>query len=68
MQRRRFVASSLLLAAPSVLRAQTLEKPRLTIAVGGKNLLYYLPPITACKAREPPAKSAMVTSRPSALK
>ena len=43
MQRRRFVASSLLLAAPSVLRAQTLEKPRLTIAVGGKNLLYYLP-------------------------
>ena len=27
-----------------------------------------LPPITACKAREPPAKSAMVTSRPSALK
>ncbi len=31
------------LAAPALLRAQTLEKPRLTIAVGGKNLLYYLP-------------------------
>ncbi len=27
-----------------------------------------LPPTTACKAREPPAKSTMVTSRPSSLK
>jgi NitT/TauT family transport system substrate-binding protein len=35
--------SAALLAAPSLLRAQALEKPRLTIAVGGKNLLYYLP-------------------------
>jgi len=31
------------LAAPALLRAQVPEKPRLTIAVGGKNLLYYLP-------------------------
>ncbi len=30
-------------AAPALVRAQALEKPRLTIAVGGKNLLYYLP-------------------------
>jgi NitT/TauT family transport system substrate-binding protein len=30
------------LAAPMV-RAQGLEKPKLTLAVGGKNLLYYLP-------------------------
>jgi NitT/TauT family transport system substrate-binding protein len=32
-----------LLAAPTLLRAQALEKPKLTLAVGGKNLLYYLP-------------------------
>ena len=32
-----------LAAAPTLLRAQALEKPKLTIAVGGKNLLYYLP-------------------------
>ena len=25
------------------MRAQAIEKPKLTIAVGGKNLLYYLP-------------------------
>ena len=31
------------LAAPLAARAQALEKPRLSIAVGGKNLLYYLP-------------------------
>ena len=44
MQRRSFVlASGALIAAPSVVSAQTLEKARLTIAVGGKNLLYYLP-------------------------
>ncbi|GAP36036.1 ABC transporter substrate-binding protein [Piscinibacter sakaiensis] len=31
------------LALPTAVRAQGLEKPRLTVAVGGKNLLYYLP-------------------------
>ena len=48
MQRRRLVlaatscaASSL--ALPRLVRAQALEKPKTTIAVGGKNLLYYLP-------------------------
>jgi len=35
--------SSTLLAAPALLRAQPVEKPKTTIAVGGKNLLYYLP-------------------------
>jgi NitT/TauT family transport system substrate-binding protein len=30
-------------AAPALVRAQALEKPKLSIAVGGKNLLYYLP-------------------------
>jgi NitT/TauT family transport system substrate-binding protein len=35
--------SAALLAAPTLLRAQTLEKPKATIAVGGRNLLYYLP-------------------------
>ena len=38
---------TLLAAAPALLatpaRAQALEKPKLTLAVGGKNLLYYLP-------------------------
>ncbi|MBL8306793.1 MAG: ABC transporter substrate-binding protein [Rubrivivax sp.] len=29
--------------APLFARAQALEKPKLTLAVGGKNLLYYLP-------------------------
>lgn len=45
ISRRQFVAagSATLLAAPSFVRAQALEKPKLTIAVGGKNLLYYLP-------------------------
>jgi NitT/TauT family transport system substrate-binding protein len=44
MQRRSFVlASTALIAAPSVVSAQALDKARLTIAVGGKNLLYYLP-------------------------
>jgi NitT/TauT family transport system substrate-binding protein len=44
MQRRRFVlAGTALLAVPAVTPAQTIEKPKLTIAVGGKNLLYYLP-------------------------
>jgi NitT/TauT family transport system substrate-binding protein len=30
-------------AAPILARAQTLEKPKIALAVGGKNLLYYLP-------------------------
>ena len=34
--------ASLLATAPN-LQAQALEKPQLTLAVGGKNLLYYLP-------------------------
>jgi NitT/TauT family transport system substrate-binding protein len=37
------VAGSATLALPSLVRAQALEKPKLTLAVGGKNLLYYLP-------------------------
>ena len=32
-----------LIAAPRLARSQALEKPKLTLAVGGKNLLYYLP-------------------------
>ncbi len=36
-------AGAALLAAPAFLHAQTVEKPKVTIAVGGKNLLYYLP-------------------------
>ncbi|HEX6705110.1 MAG TPA: ABC transporter substrate-binding protein [Albitalea sp.] len=44
MQRRRLVlAAAAALAAPAFVRAQTVEKPKLSIAVGGKNLLYYLP-------------------------
>ena len=46
MQRRGFVlagAAAALVAAPAVLCAQPLERPKLTLAVGGKNLLYYLP-------------------------
>jgi NitT/TauT family transport system substrate-binding protein len=44
MQRRRFVvAGAALIAAPALVRAQSVEKPKLTLAVGGKNLLYYLP-------------------------
>ena len=45
--RRDFLATSAAvaatLAAPSVVRAQALERRKVTIAVGGKNLLYYLP-------------------------
>lgn len=37
------IAAGSTLLAPTVLRAQALEKPQLTLAVGGKNLLYYLP-------------------------
>jgi NitT/TauT family transport system substrate-binding protein len=44
MQRRSVVLlCATTLAAPALLHAQALEKPGLTIAVGGKNLLYYLP-------------------------
>jgi NitT/TauT family transport system substrate-binding protein len=44
MQRRRVVlAAAAVIAAPAIVRAQTLEKAKLTLAVGGKNLLYYLP-------------------------
>ena len=44
MQRRQLIlAGATMLAAPAVLRAQAIEKPKATIAVGGKNLLYYLP-------------------------
>ena len=42
MQRRHLIlaASAALIAAPRFVRAQALEKPKTTIAVGGKNLLY----------------------------
>lgn len=47
MQRRRFLVSSAaaasFIAVPSLVRAQPIEKPKVSIAVGGKNLLYYLP-------------------------
>ena len=45
MQRRHVLVagSAALLAAPALLRAQALEKPKATIAVGGKTLLYSLP-------------------------
>lgn len=36
-------AASTILALPAIVRAQTLERKKVTIAVGGKNLLYYLP-------------------------
>jgi NitT/TauT family transport system substrate-binding protein len=45
MHRRRLLlaGTAVLAAAPRFVRAQALEKPKLTLAVGGKNLLYYLP-------------------------
>ena len=45
MQRRHLILASgaALVGAPGFVHAQALEKPKLTIAVGGKNLLYYLP-------------------------
>ena len=48
MQRRRLVQALALAPAAGLgvapwARAQAVEKPKLTIAVGGKNLLYYLP-------------------------
>ncbi|MBE2241852.1 MAG: ABC transporter substrate-binding protein, partial [Burkholderiaceae bacterium] len=43
MQRRTLMlgACAAAIAAPSIVRAQA--QPKVTIAVGGKNLLYYLP-------------------------
>lgn len=42
--RRDFIVGSMAAAAwPLLAQAQALEKPKLTIAVGGKNLFYYLP-------------------------
>ncbi len=47
MQRRSLIvhsaATAAALALPALASAQALEKPKTTIAVGGKNLLYYLP-------------------------
>jgi NitT/TauT family transport system substrate-binding protein len=47
MQRRQLIvhgaAGAAALALPSLARAQALEKPKTTIGVGGKALLYYLP-------------------------
>ena len=44
MQRRRFIAAAALCGTvPAPVFAQGLERPKLTLAVGGKNLLYYLP-------------------------
>src|SRR5512139_542540 len=45
MQRRQILVagSAALIATPAFVRAQALEKPKTTIAVGGKSLLYYLP-------------------------
>ena len=44
MQRRRFIAAATaLIAVPAYAQAPAIEKPKLTLAVGGKNLLYYLP-------------------------
>ena len=44
MQRRDILAAGLATAAlPTLGLAQALEKPKITISVGGKNLFYYLP-------------------------
>ena len=45
MQRRSFVVATgaAMIAHPFTALGQAVEKPKLTIAVGGKNLLYYLP-------------------------
>ncbi|MBI5255001.1 MAG: ABC transporter substrate-binding protein [Burkholderiales bacterium] len=43
LRRRTLIASSSLLVAPVWAQPAGLEKTRLTLAVGGKNLLYYLP-------------------------
>jgi NitT/TauT family transport system substrate-binding protein len=43
LHRRHLMLAASALALPAFVRAQALEKPKLTLAVGGKNLLYYLP-------------------------
>ncbi|MFN6997497.1 MAG: ABC transporter substrate-binding protein, partial [Aquincola tertiaricarbonis] len=46
MQRRQWLAAAVALTATTAApwaRAQALEKTKVTIAVGGKNLFYYLP-------------------------
>lgn len=44
MNRRGFIATGLAMASlPLPVLAQSLEKPKVSIAVGGKNLFYYLP-------------------------
>lgn len=47
MKRRQFLAGSAaaasVIAVPSLVSAQAIEKPKCSIAVGGKNLFYYLP-------------------------
>ena len=44
MQRRHLIAGAIAATAlPRFALAQAIEKPKVTIAVGGKNLLYYLP-------------------------
>lgn len=44
MQRRQLIATTVASAVfPSLVWSQALEKPQLSIAVGGKNLFYYLP-------------------------
>ncbi len=45
MQRRHLLlaGSAGFIGAPAFVHAQPVEKPKTTIAVGGKNLLYYLP-------------------------
>ena len=44
MRRRTLLsASAAALALPTLTRGHAVEQPRLTVAVGGKNLLYYLP-------------------------
>ncbi len=44
MQRRELIAAGLAASTlPFLSHAQALEKPKLTLAVGGKNLFYYLP-------------------------
>ncbi len=54
MQRRRLIRAALAgtaaFALPAIGRAQAVEKPKLTLAVGGKNLLYYLP-LTVAEVR-----------------
>ena len=44
MQRRELILGAIAAASlPQLASAQALEKPKVTLAVGGKNLLYYLP-------------------------